>query len=116
MEAVTHEENVRRITDSENIPYWKDLEYEINEQTGCWIAKSNQRRKYVWVRAQGKLVWAHRLFFCRAKHKMLQPNEELDHLCNTPRCLNPDHMEIVDHQENMRRATARRNETAARCA
>lgn len=29
---------------------------------------------------------------------------EIDHLCRTPPCVNPDHLEPVDHPENMRRA------------
>lgn len=28
---------------------------------------------------------------------------ELDHLCRTPSCVRPDHLEPVTHQENMRR-------------
>lgn len=28
---------------------------------------------------------------------------EIDHLCKVPRCINPDHLEVVSHQENMRR-------------
>lgn len=27
---------------------------------------------------------------------------ELDHLCNVPSCVNPDHLEPVTHAENMR--------------
>lgn len=34
---------------------------------------------------------------------------ELDHLCATPRCVNPDHLEPVTHAENMRRYGARRS-------
>ena len=30
---------------------------------------------------------------------------ELDHLCGTPRCVNPDHLDPVTPQENIRRAT-----------
>ena len=28
---------------------------------------------------------------------------ELDHLCRVPACVNPDHLEIVTHKENMKR-------------
>jgi hypothetical protein len=28
---------------------------------------------------------------------------ELDHLCRNPACVNPDHLEVVTHRENMRR-------------
>ncbi len=33
---------------------------------------------------------------------------ELDHLCGVRHCVNPDHLEPVTHQENVRRAVARR--------
>lgn len=29
---------------------------------------------------------------------------ELDHLCRTPQCVNPEHLEAVTHAENVRRA------------
>lgn len=28
---------------------------------------------------------------------------EIDHLCNTRNCINPDHLELVTHKENMAR-------------
>lgn len=34
---------------------------------------------------------------------------ELDHTCNTPACVNPEHLEPVTHQENMRRRFERRS-------
>lgn len=33
---------------------------------------------------------------------------ELDHLCRTPCCVNPDHLEPVTHLENMRRVPCRK--------
>lgn len=36
------------------------------------------------------------------------PGLELDHLCNNRACVRPDHLEPVSHQENVRRAWARR--------
>lgn len=32
---------------------------------------------------------------------------ELDHLCRTPICVNPDHLEAVTHAENLRRGIHR---------
>lgn len=46
---------------------------------------------------------AYMLFFGKIPDMM-----ECDHLCNSRRCVNPLHIEIVTHQENMRRSQERR--------
>lgn len=37
----------------------------------------------------------------------IEPGMELDHLCVTPMCCNPDHLEPVTHAENQRRIRER---------
>ena len=52
-------------------------------------------------------VYAHR--FSYGLHKGLIPlGMEIDHTCNTRHCVNPDHLEVVGHRENLERAKARR--------
>lgn len=36
------------------------------------------------------------------------PGKEVDHTCNERACINPAHLEVVTHQENMRRGRERR--------
>lgn len=54
------------------------------------------------IRLEGRGVLVH-----RAVWEMLvgpiAPGLELDHLCRIPACVNPDHLEPVTHQENVRR-------------
>lgn len=38
----------------------------------------------------------------------INPDLEIDHLCNNRGCVNPDHLEQVTHKENIRRAVKRR--------
>lgn len=56
---------------------------------------------------RGKSIYAH-----RAAYELLvgpiPPGLVLDHLCRTPRCINPYHLEPVTQVENMRRAAAYR--------
>lgn len=45
---------------------------------------------------------AHRISYEWAKGT-IAAGLEIDHLCRNPACVNPDHLEVVTHQENMRR-------------
>ena len=36
----------------------------------------------------------------------IPPGMEVDHLCRNRVCVNPDHLEVVTHEENVRRARA----------
>jgi hypothetical protein len=51
---------------------------------------------------QGKMVYAHRTAY-QFEAGPIPDGLELDHLCRNPRCVNPDHLEPVTHQENCKR-------------
>lgn len=46
---------------------------------------------------------AHRLVWERANGQRIPDGFEIDHLCRNPRCVNLEHLEVVTHDENMRR-------------
>ena len=50
-------------------------------------------------------VYGHRLFYEAYKGE-IPKGYEVDHLCFTPRCINPDHLEAVTKEENLRRKRA----------
>lgn len=50
----------------------------------------------------GKTFLTHRLAYEEA-YGPIPAGLELDHLCRTPLCMNPDHLEAVTHAENVRR-------------
>lgn len=50
----------------------------------------------------GELVKAHR-FVWEITHGPIPPGLEIDHLCRVRNCVNPDHMELVTHKENINR-------------
>jgi hypothetical protein len=51
----------------------------------------------------------HRISF-EAHVRAIPDGMELDHLCSVRNCVNPEHLEVVTHAENIRRATERRTE------
>ena len=48
-------------------------------------------------------TYAHRFAYEQAKGA-IPDGLEIDHLCRNRRCVNPDHLEAVTHQENQRRS------------
>lgn len=51
----------------------------------------------------GKASEAHRVFY-EYFVGVIPEGLEIDHTCRVRRCVNPDHLEAVTHQENIRRA------------
>lgn len=78
---------------------------EIDPASGCWLWSGAKKRgaNYGELYAGGKTHRAHRWFYEQivgaVPHGM-----ELDHLCRTPLCVNPNHLEPVTHRENQERA------------
>jgi hypothetical protein len=75
---------------------------EIN--TGCWLwCDSGHLGGYGRMMVGGKRQLAHRLVYTLIRGPIPE-GLELDHLCRQTACVNPDHLEPVTHQENMRRS------------
>ena len=62
---------------------------------------------YGLIKDSGKPVRTHRVMWEMAKGPIPQ-GLEVDHLCRNRRCCRLDHLELVTHAENMRRAAAAR--------
>jgi hypothetical protein len=78
---------------------------EPEQNSGCWLwFRSLDGKGYGSVSLNGKNVRAHRLSW--VLHKGPIPHGLcLLHKCDTPACINPDHMRIGTHAENMRDRT-----------
>ena len=80
----------------------------VDKTEACWLwigAKSVGYGNFVvWSEASHvkSNVLAHRWAYEQAKGSIPQ-GLELDHLCRTPACVRPSHLEAVTHQENGRR-------------
>jgi hypothetical protein len=75
----------------------------VNPDTGCWEWQGSRNNKgYGQQWENGKFVFAHRWAYEQAKGPI--PNGlSIDHLCGNRACVNPDHLEAVDHATNCRR-------------
>lgn len=68
----------------------------------CWEWDAYCRRGYGQFWYGGRLVGAHRYLY-ETLVGVIPADREIDHLCRNTRCVNPDHMEIVTHEENVKR-------------
>lgn len=84
--------------------------------SGCWYwtgarSRGSGNKKWYgsfWV--DGKSVRAHRwAAVVLGGQRELVQGEHRDHKCNFSMCVNPDHTEIVTHEENQRRKVMRKN-------
>jgi HNH endonuclease len=67
-----------------------------------WIGSKDVRKPYGRVWFAGQSFKAHRVVFA-ALTGQDYPDLELDHLCRNMSCVNPDHLEPVDHMTNVHR-------------
>lgn len=69
----------------------------------CWLWRGCiSTRGYGMVAIGGKVKLTHRLAYELFKGP-IPDGLELDHLCRVRNCCNPDHLEAVTHEENVRR-------------
>jgi hypothetical protein len=81
------------------------LRYTIDPITACWNwqRKINPQWGYGSTSQDGQTVLAHRAMY-EAYKGQIPEGLELDHRCENPRCVNPDHLEPTTTAENVRRS------------
>lgn len=76
----------------------------VNTETNCWEwQRGLSDYGYGRVRLGHRRAFAHVIGWEQMRGPVPE-GLELDHLCRNSRCWNPDHLEPVTHQENMRRS------------
>ncbi len=81
--------------------FWNRVD--ANGPCWLWLGHTNGHG-YAQVKIGGRAIYVHR----HAWELLVGPipqGMELDHLCRVRHCVNPDHLEVVTHAENMRRAS-----------
>ncbi len=92
----------------------------IDPDTGCWVwTKSLERNGYARMSVGHKVDGVHRITYKeRHGYDAIPDGYEIDHLCRNRACCNPDHLEAVEHRENIMRspiAVARINADKTEC-
>lgn len=72
--------------------------------SGCWIwMGSVHKNGYGMLSHDGRHDWAHRHFY-RYFIGEIQKELTIDHLCRNRQCVNPKHLDVVTHHENIMRS------------
>lgn len=94
----------------QRIPFTAGIDYSVDETTGChlWLhAKQPFGHGVVgltpFLNGARRTMLAHRYAFAVARGFL--PDDPLDHLCRTPSCVNPDHLEPVTPRQNVLRGS-----------
>ncbi len=72
----------------------------IADGTGCWVWQRSGANGYGQLNYEGKHRYAHRAAYELVKGP-IPDGFQIDHLCRTPACINPDHLEAVTQRENL---------------
>lgn len=79
----------------------------VDTETGCWEwARYRDPNGYGRAYDGQVMQWAHR-YAWEALRGPIPKGLQIDHLCNNPPCVNPDHLEPVTQAENIRRVFER---------
>ena len=79
----------------------------VNKTETCWLwMASLSNTGYGQFRFDGHIVLAHRFVLSVVEGRVIEQGLTVDHLCRTPRCVNPSHLEVVSMRENVLRGTS----------
>lgn len=80
----------------------------------CWYWVGSTTRGYGHVVHRGKVRYAHRVAYELYNGEAPPADMEVKHSCDTPLCVNPEHLSIGTHAENMREMAVRGRTTHAK--
>ena len=69
-------------------------------EAGCWIWLGASSKGYGQVSKVGEMLYAHRVAF-EAFVGPIPDGMDVLHTCDTPSCVNPDHLTVGSHADNM---------------
>lgn len=80
----------------------KPIEYYVDLNTGCFICTSHYRNEagYPKISVDGKKLNMSRYIY-ELNYDKIPPDMLVMHICDNPSCINPLHLKLGSHQENM---------------
>ena len=97
----------KRVLD--NIKARMDKAYIVDEKTGCWEWKKYKSKTgYGYINISGLPVGAHRASIEIYGKQTIPEGMHVLHQCDNPGCINPEHLRVGTHQENMYEAKIRK--------
>ncbi len=80
----------------------------------CWTENLicfQRKDGYSYTRMQDKKILMHRISY-EVKYGKIPDGLQIDHLCRNRTCYNPDHLEVVTQQENLKRGLHKNQHTS----
>lgn len=78
----------------------------VRKTESCWLwIAYKSKRGYGRFQYCGTAKYAHQMPFIFS-NIAIPEGHEIDHLCRNHSCVNPKHLEVISHQENVRRGHA----------
>lgn len=79
--------------------------YIKDQDTGCWVwqgrSRSGSSRMYGRIKVDGKNIAAHRFSWEIHSGSKIPEGCIIMHSCDNPECVNPQHLSVGTHKENM---------------
>lgn len=86
----------------------KLLDNIIKNENGCWIwRRCTGNNEYGYMRWQGKWLSAHRASYKEFKGDIAK-GYVISHICDTPLCINPEHLRQRTQKENMQDSASKK--------
>ena len=109
--AMAHSKPVPRLTPAQEERFWSKVE--VHQPSGCWEWTGSILRSgygQFSVASFGSFL-PHRVAFHLLVGEV-SPDLDVDHLCRNPRCVNPDHLQLVTKRVNTLRGYGPSSENA----